>query len=125
MQVVQALDNIADSPLADKIAAANQQALERIIQSHPVLIGFDQAINVVPGMTAKPFFTPGHRSPGKMCGAMKGAVTGALVFEGLAKDLDEAAELAASGRSPSRRATNTTVWDRWRASPRPRCLCTS
>lgn len=39
MQVVQALDNIADSPLADKIAAANQQALERIIQSHPVLIG--------------------------------------------------------------------------------------
>ena len=51
MQVVQALDNIADSPLADKITAANQQALERIIQSHPVLIGFDQAINVVPGMT--------------------------------------------------------------------------
>ncbi len=66
MQVVQALDNIADSPLADKIAAANQQALERIIQSHPVLIGFDQAINVVPGMTAKkPFFTPGRRSLGK------------------------------------------------------------
>ncbi|KAA0631141.1 DUF1116 domain-containing protein, partial [Escherichia coli] len=28
---------------------------------------------------------------------MKGAVTGALVFEGLAKDLDEATELAASG----------------------------
>lgn len=63
MQVVQALDNIADSPLADKIAAANQQALERIIQSHPVLIGFEQAINVVPGMTPKPFFTPGRRSP--------------------------------------------------------------
>jgi hypothetical protein len=39
MQVVAALDEIADSPLADKIAAANQQALERIIQSHPVLIG--------------------------------------------------------------------------------------
>ena len=97
MQVVQALDNIADSPLADKIASANQQALERIIQSHPVLIGFDQAINVVPGMTAKTIL---HAGPPvtweKMCGAMKGAVTGALVFEGLAKDLDEAAELAAS-----------------------------
>lgn len=95
MQVVQALDNIADSPLADKITAANQQALERIIQSHPVLIGFDQAINVVPGMTAKTIL---HAGPPvtweKMCGAMKGAVTGALVFEGLAKDLDEAAELA-------------------------------
>lgn len=98
MQVVQALDNIADSPLADKITAANQQALERIIQSHPVLIGFDQAINVVPGMTPKTIL---HAGPPvtweKMCGAMKGAVTGALVFEGLAKDLDEAAELAASG----------------------------
>ncbi|WP_395765663.1 DUF1116 domain-containing protein [Escherichia coli] len=98
MQVVQALDNIADSPLADKIAAANQQALERIIQSHPVLIGFDQAINVVPGMTPKTIL---HAGPPitweKMCGAMKGAVTGALVFEGLAKDLDEAADLAASG----------------------------
>lgn len=126
MQVVQALDNIADSPLADKIAAANQQALERIIQSHPVLIGFDQAINVVPGMTAKTIL---HARPPvtweKMCGAMKGAVTRALVFEGLAKDLDEAAELAASRRSPSRRATSMTAWDRWRASPRPRCLCTS
>lgn len=74
------------------------QALERIIQSHPVLIGFDQAINVVPGMTAKTIL---HAGPPvtweKMCGAMKGAVTGALVFEGLAKDLDEAAEQAASG----------------------------
>lgn len=30
MQVVQALDNIADSPLADKIASANQQALDRV-----------------------------------------------------------------------------------------------
>ncbi len=62
MQVVQALDNIADSPLADKIAAANQQALERIIQSHPVLIGFDQAINVVPGMTPKTILHAGDHS---------------------------------------------------------------
>ena len=30
MQVVAALDEIADSPLADKIAAANQQALDRL-----------------------------------------------------------------------------------------------
>lgn len=41
MRVVNALDALADSALADKIAAANQQALERIIQSHPVLTGFD------------------------------------------------------------------------------------
>ncbi|WP_332122277.1 DUF1116 domain-containing protein, partial [Escherichia coli] len=33
----------------------------------------------------------------KMCGAMKGAVTGALGFEGLANELEEATDLAASG----------------------------
>lgn len=32
-----------------------------------------------------------------MCGAMKGAVTGAFVFEGLAKDIADAVRLAASG----------------------------
>lgn len=32
-----------------------------------------------------------------MCGAMKGAVTGALIFEGLAKDIADAERLAASG----------------------------
>ena len=32
-----------------------------------------------------------------MCGAMKGAVTGAFVFEGLAKDIADAERLAASG----------------------------
>ncbi|VFS44304.1 protein YahG [Enterobacter cancerogenus] len=32
-----------------------------------------------------------------MCGAMKGAVTGALVFEGLAKDIEDAERVAASG----------------------------
>lgn len=125
MQVVQALDNIADSPLADKIAAANQQALERIIQSHPVLIGFDQAINVVPGMTAKTIlhaWAAGHlenvrrdeaRSPERWC------------LKDWRKISTRRLSWRLPGRSPSRRATNTTVWDRWRASPRPRCLCTS
>lgn len=69
MQVVQALDNIADSPLANKIAAANQQALERIIQSHPVLIGFDQAINVVPGMTPKTILHAGPPVTWEKCAA--------------------------------------------------------
>jgi len=96
--VIAALDQIASPHLADKIAAANQLALERIIQSHPVLVGYDQAINVVPGMMRH---TISHAGPPisweKMCGGMKGAVTGALVFEGLAANLDDAAKLAASG----------------------------
>ncbi len=123
MRVVNALDALADSALAEKIAAANQQALERIIQSHPVLTGFDQAINVVPGMTAKPFSTPGRRSRGKRCAGDEGAVTGALVFEGLAKILLMPPNWPLLVKSPSHHATSMTASGPWPASPPPPCLC--
>lgn len=97
-EIIEALDRLSSPDLAEKIEKANKEAVERIINSHPVLVGYDQAINVVPGMTAKTIL---HAGPPitweKMNGPMKGAVTGAIVFEGLAKDLDEAAEVAASG----------------------------
>ena len=96
--IIAALDQLEEPSIAEKINAANKIAVERIVNSQPVLIGFDQAINVVPGMTKKTIL---HAGPpitwDKMNGPMKGAVTGALVFEGLAKDIEEAAELAASG----------------------------
>ncbi|TOL41376.1 hypothetical protein CGH97_26520, partial [Vibrio parahaemolyticus] len=42
--VIRALDQIeGNAALQEKIAAANAQALERIIQSQPVLVGYDQA----------------------------------------------------------------------------------
>lgn len=97
--VIRALDKIeSNAALQEKIAAANAQALERIIQSQPMLVGYDQAINVVPGMTKNTILHAGPPVEWKdMCGAMKGAVTGALVFEGLAKDLADAERVAASG----------------------------
>ncbi|MCA1921782.1 DUF1116 domain-containing protein [Buttiauxella noackiae] len=98
LAVVNALDSIAAPALAEKVAAANKLAVERIIQSQPVLVGYDQAINVVPGMTRNTILHAGPPVAWEdMCGAMKGAVTGALVFEGLAANIDEAAQLAASG----------------------------
>jgi hypothetical protein len=97
-ELISALDKLSRPDIAAKIAEANKLAVERIITSRPVLIGYDQAINVVPGMTKKTIL---HAGPPieweRMSGPMKGAVTGALVFEGLAKDLNEAEELAASG----------------------------
>ncbi|MEK4487309.1 DUF1116 domain-containing protein [Psychrobacillus sp. FSL H8-0484] len=97
-EIIAALDKLENPNVAEKIEAANKLAVERIVNSQPVLIGFDQAINVVPGMTKKTIL---HAGPpitwDKMNGPMKGAVTGALVFEGLAKDIEEATELAASG----------------------------
>ncbi|OCA88127.1 hypothetical protein A8F94_09925 [Bacillus sp. FJAT-27225] len=97
-EIIKALDKLERQEILKKIEAANKLAVERIINSQPVLIGFDQAINVVPGMTKTTIL---HSGPpitwDKMNGPMKGAVTGAIVFEGLAKDLKEAEELAASG----------------------------
>ncbi|MGG4455568.1 DUF1116 domain-containing protein [Brevibacillus porteri] len=97
-ELINALDRLENAAVAEKIVAANKLAVERIINSQPMLVGFDQAINVVPGMTKTTIL---HAGPpitwDKMCGGMKGAVTGAIVFEGLAKDIEEAEQVAASG----------------------------
>ncbi|MFJ4164854.1 DUF1116 domain-containing protein [Microbacterium sp. NPDC089698] len=97
-EVIAALGRLEDPDVAARIDAANQEALSRILAAQPFLEGFGQAIDVIPGMTAKTIL---HAGPpiafSRMSGPMKGAVTGALVFEGLAKGLDEAFELASSG----------------------------
>ncbi|MEO8922064.1 MAG: DUF1116 domain-containing protein [Caldimonas sp.] len=96
--VIAALDVLDDAAIAARIATANQEAVRRIITSHPVLVGFGRAIDVVPRMTRTTIL---HAGPPiaweRMNGAMKGAVTGAIVFERLATDLGEAARVAASG----------------------------
>ncbi|MFE5022443.1 DUF1116 domain-containing protein [Streptomyces sp. NPDC056656] len=97
-RVLAALDALEDPRVAERTEAANAEAVERIIGARPMLVGFGRALDVVPGMTPTTIL---HAGPpitwDRMAGAMKGAVTGALVFEGLARDLDEAERLAASG----------------------------
>jgi hypothetical protein len=97
-ELLAALDRLATQDVAARIEAANAEAVRRIMTSQPMLVGFGRAIDVVPGMTPTTIL---HAGPPitweRMNGAMKGAVTGALVFEGLAKDLDDAARVAASG----------------------------
>lgn len=97
-EAARALDVLDAPEAAARIAAANEEAVARITAARPMLVGFGRALDVVPGMTPTTIL---HSGPPitweRMAGAMKGAVTGALVFEGLAADLDAAAELAASG----------------------------
>lgn len=97
-EVLKALDYLDLEHIREKIEAANREAVERIINSRPVLVGYDKAINVIPGMKKNMII---HAGPPikweNMCGAMKGAVTGAIVFEELAKDIEEAEKVAASG----------------------------
>ncbi len=80
------------------IEKANKEAIERMQKSQPTLVGLDIAGNVVPGMKKKMVL---HAGPpitwDRMCGPLKGAVIGGLIYEGLAKNEEEAIELAASG----------------------------
>lgn len=84
--------------LGEKIDAANTEALARLKAARPVWFDVAPAREAVPGMHPKLIL---HAGPPvtweRMCGPMRGAVAGALVYERLAKTVEEAYELAASG----------------------------
>ncbi len=81
-----------------QIEDANAEALERVLSAEPMLIDVIPAREAIPNLKDRMIL---HAGPpitwDRMCGPMQGAVMGIIVFEGWAKDLDEAAELAASG----------------------------
>lgn len=80
-----------------KIEKANNKALQIILNGKPFLVGLDKAINVIPGMKKNMIL---HAGPpvtwSKMCGPMQGAVMGALLYEGIAKNQQEAKKIASS-----------------------------
>lgn len=94
-QLIEALDRLTDCPETEE---ANREAAERIKKSQAVWVGMELAIDVVPGMTPTTIL---HAGPPiayeNMCGPMQGAVQGALIYEGMAKDTGEADKLARSG----------------------------
>lgn len=93
--LIKALDKLADNK---KIEEANALAVDIITSARPVLADVDRAINVIPGMTKHTILHAGPPIAWEhMCGPMRGAVIGALIYEGLADDDREAKELAASG----------------------------
>jgi hypothetical protein len=77
---------------------ANQEVVDRIQRGRPILVGMGIARDVIPGMHDHMIL---HAGPPieweRMCGPTRGAVMGALIYEGLARDETEAAKLAASG----------------------------
>lgn len=74
------------------IEQANQTAIERMMSARPMLTGVRPARDVIPGMRDNLLL---HAGPPitweRMSGPLKGAVIGALLFEGLA-DSEEAAK---------------------------------
>jgi len=85
--------------LEEKIDAANREALARILAAEPVLTDVRRAGELIPQLDAEKLLL--HAGPplewARMCGPMRGAVCGAIVFEGWADDLAAADKLAASG----------------------------
>jgi hypothetical protein len=84
---------------AARVAAANRKALEKVLAAKPALVGMGTALNVIPGMKKDLIL---HAGPPvtweRMCGPMRGAVIGALMYEGMARDAAAAEKLAASGK---------------------------
>ncbi|MBN1249815.1 MAG: DUF1116 domain-containing protein, partial [Anaerolineae bacterium] len=80
------------------IDAANAEALSRIVAGRPLLVGMGLARRVIPGMGDRMIL---HAGPPitweRMCGPQRGAVMGAVVYEGWADTYDGAADLVAAG----------------------------
>ena len=80
------------------IEGANATAVGRMMEARPVLVGVGRAADVIPGMKPNLLL---HAGPPieweRMSGPLRGAVIGALLLEGLARDENQAAELAHSG----------------------------
>ena len=73
------------------IEKANAEATNRMIEAHPVLIGLGKAHDVIPGMRDDLLL---HAGPpitwARASGPLRGAITGALIFEGKATNESEA-----------------------------------
>lgn len=93
--LIEALDFFSDD---ERVEEANLEAIKRIKDAHPYLVDIDRAERVIPGMHKKKIL---HSGPpidwANMCGPVRGAVIGALIYEGLVDTEDEAITLAASG----------------------------
>lgn len=95
IEILNILDKLSKR---EDIKEANKKVVEIMMNSHPILVDVDIAINVIPGMKRNMIL---HAGPpiewGRMAGSMKGAIIGALIYEGKAKNEEEAKKIAASG----------------------------
>lgn len=100
-EMLAALDRLRgpDGELRPEIAAANAEAVSRLLKARPTIVGIGRAGDVLPRMRRDLIL---HAGPPvtweRMCGPMRGAVIGGLIYEGLARNANEAVAMAASGK---------------------------
>jgi hypothetical protein len=89
---------VAAGDVKGKIESANKEAIHRILTAKPFLVGVKPAIEVLPGMKRRSIFHAGPPIEWKrMCGPMRGAIVGTIIFEGWANSREEAAKLMEEG----------------------------
>ena len=80
------------------IETANREALRRMAEADPVLVDVSPASELIPALGKHIILHAGPPLAWRdMCGPLRGAVAGAILYEGWAPDLDAAAALAADG----------------------------
>ncbi len=90
-----ALAKLAAGPEA---AEANEVAIARLLEVRPHLVDVVRAIDVIPGLTERTFLHAGPPlSWAEASGPMRGALMGAMLYEGLADTPEDAAAQLAAG----------------------------
>ena len=92
------LEDDPDDAVGARVRAANAEAVERLLGARPLLLDVRPAGEVIPGLGRRAVL---HAGPPiawqRMCGPMRGAAIGAILYEGWAETAEAAAELAAGG----------------------------
>ena len=95
-ELVTALEKL--EAVRDKVEAGNREAFQRLSEAHPYLEGIGIARDLIPGLGERMLL---HAGPPitweRMSGPVRGAVIGAILYEGWAQLPEEAEKLAASG----------------------------
>ncbi len=80
------------------VDSSNKEALRRLFEAEPLLVGMGQAKGSIPGIKDKMLL---HAGPPieyeRMSGPLVGALTGAVLYEGWASSVDEAQKLLRGG----------------------------
>lgn len=87
-----------DKPLKNRVEEANKIATERILKSRPILNDIKPAIEVMHNMKKNSIFHAGPPIEWKrMCGPMKGAIVGTMIYEGYAESWTQAVKMIEHG----------------------------
>lgn len=87
-----------EAGIRKNIEEANNKALERMRLSRPILVDIKRAKDILPKMKKNSIF---HAGPpidwNRMCGPMRGAIVGTMLFEGFATTWNDAVRLIEKG----------------------------